>query len=94
MNQLVYIDKGRRDRMNSQDEKYVLAEGKTMSEQQKDTTAATVVSKESLLGKRNTETAIELYQLIDDRDFDSIREIANIVFSIAMHKNTRKIEEK
>ncbi|MHB0881654.1 hypothetical protein ACYCSE_17375 [Paenibacillus sp. SEL1] len=65
-----------------------------MNEQQKETTAVTVVSKESLQGKRNSAIAIELYQLIADRDFDSIREISNTIFSIAMHKDSRKIQGK
>ncbi|MEK3788782.1 hypothetical protein [Paenibacillus sp. FSL K6-1230] len=65
-----------------------------MSSQEEKTTAATVVSKESLQGKGNSETAIELFQLIDDRDFVSVREICNIVFSIALHKDAKRIREE
>ncbi|GAA0850563.1 hypothetical protein [Paenibacillus sp. FSL R5-808] len=52
----------------------------------KETTAATVVSKETLQGRQNSTVAIELYKLIEDRDFASIQEISKTMYAIAINK--------
>ncbi|KAF6636536.1 hypothetical protein H6F38_04665 [Paenibacillus sp. EKM208P] len=57
-----------------------------MNEQQKETTAVTVVTKESLNGLSNIEAAYKFYQLIENKDFQTIMEIGNYIKIIAINR--------
>ncbi|MEK3947310.1 hypothetical protein MHB46_02310 [Paenibacillus sp. FSL H7-0703] len=64
-----------------------------MNEPQKETTAATVVSKESLNGLDNFQIAAELYRLIENRSLSELREIARYIEIIAVNKKEWQQED-